>query len=305
MPCLPVKCEASNNLPVTPSASMHSAHRFPIEEIPTRGEAVPVVLSLPHSGMATPSSERDVYAQNPDDVALAGDLYVDALYREAIDFGVTVVRTPFSRFLVDLNRLPDDFSPASVDGARSRGESGYHGQRGVIWAVSPDGRSLYKRPLSRSEAALRLERYYYPYQRALRTHLHELRARFGYAILIDAHSMPSQSMNQRSGPRADIVPGDLEGTSCSPELSRFVCRWWEDAGYTVHPNRPYRGGAITRQHGRPDAGIHAIQIELNRALYMDEKTLRFSAGFSQLRADCSGFLEELTTINLALRNAAE
>lgn len=284
---------------------MNTPSSFPIEEIPAHRDIVPVVLSLPHSGMVTPEKERANYLLEPDQVALAGDLYVDLLYREAVHFGVTVVRTPYSRFLVDLNRMPDDFSPSTVEGAHVRGEAGYHGQRGVIWAVSPDGRPLYKRKFSRSEAALRLERYYYPYHRALRNHLQSLRDRFGYAILIDAHSMPSQSLNLRNGPRADVVPGDLDGQSCASELTQVVCNWWKDAGYSVMPNRPYRGGAITRQHGNPSEGIHAIQIELNRGLYMDEKTLRFTRHFSQLRADCSSFMEEISMLDLAHSSAAE
>lgn len=284
---------------------MSRFRHFPIEEIPSRSAAVPIVLSLPHSGVLTPDTEREHYAQNPEAVALAGDLYVDLLYREAIDFGITVVRTPYSRFLVDLNRLPDDFSPLSVEGTRARADAGYHGQRGVIWAVSPDGRPLYHKPFSRSEAALRLERYYYPYHRALRTHLQKLQNLFGYAILIDGHSMPSQGASFRGTPRADIVPGDLEGRSCAPELTQFVESWWRDAGYSVQSNRPYRGGAITRVHGKPEDGVHAIQIEINRALYMDEKNYRFAPGFSALRKNCTAFLQEICELNLAQQSAAE
>lgn len=279
--------------------------KFPIEEIPLRTRAVPVVLSVPHSGMLTPSDERDAYAVDPDKIALCGDLHVDALYSGAVDMGITVVRTPYSRFLVDLNRLPDDFSPQTVVGARARNDTGYHGIRGVLWAITPDGRPMYHRPYPRSVAALRLERYYYPYHRVIRNHLESLRNRFGYAILIDAHSMPSQSLSVRKIPRADIVPGDLNGRSCDEELSRFVEQWWTKAGYTVEPNKPYRGGAITRLHGRPHDGIHAIQIELNRALYMDERTHRYNNGFDALRDDCLGFLKGIVSLNLAEASAAE
>lgn len=277
---------------------MISPQLFPIEQHPSPLHAIPVVLSLPHSGVATPKDERAFYQQDPDAVAMAGDLYVDALYHDAIAHGITVVRTPYSRFLVDLNRLPDDFCPATVQRAQVRAEPGYHGQRGVFWGVSPDGRPLYRRPFTRAEAALRLERYYYPYHRALRNHLNALRQRFGYAILVDGHSMPSQGLRVRGVPRADIVPGDLDGQSCAPELSGFVERWWRDAGYTVQPNRPYRGGAITRLHGKPEENIHAIQIEINRALYMDERSYRFNQNFTALRRDCNAFLRALRQISL-------
>lgn len=277
---------------------MIRSHHFPIEQHPSPLDAVPVVLSLPHSGMATPADERAFYQQDPDAVALAGDLYVDALYDDAVAHGITVVRTQYSRFLVDLNRLPDDFSPTTVQRARVRPEPGYHGQRGVFWAVSPDGRPLYHRPFTRAEAAMRLERYYYPYHRALRNHLSALRERFGYAILVDGHSMPSQGLRVRGMPRADIVPGDLNGRSCAPELSDFVERWWREAGYSVQPNRPYRGGAITRLHGKPEENIHAIQIEMNRALYMDERSYRFNEGFTTLRRDTNAFLGALRKITL-------
>lgn len=283
----------------------HVVPTFPIEELPARNRAVPVVLSVPHSGVLTPDEERAAYAVDPDDVARRGDLYVDALYDGAVDLGITVVRTPYSRFLVDLNRLPDDFSAQSVIGTRARNDSGYHGTRGVLWAVTPDGRAMYHQPFSRSQAGLRLERYYYPYHRALRNHLQDLRNRFGYAILIDAHSMPSHVTSARKPPRADIVPGDLNGRSCAEELSTFVEQCWALAGYSVEPNKPYRGGAITRMHGRPHEDIHAIQIELNRALYMDERTYGISRGFEQLRKDCLAFLQGVVSLNLADANAAE
>lgn len=278
---------------------------FPIQEIPDPASAVPIVLSVPHSGMDTPDDERALYAQDPDALAKRGDLYVDALFSEAQALGVTVVRTPYSRFLVDLNRFADDLSPDSVKDAKVVPRNGYHGKRGVIWAVSPNGYDLYKRPLTAQEANQRLQRYYHPYQEAVFSHLYALRERFGYAILIDAHSMPSKSLNLRGRPRADIVPGDLKGRSCAPELSQFVARWWEDAGYLVHPNHPYRGGAITRQHGRPEHNIHAIQIEFNRRLYMCEQTHVRNDGFTDLRTDAHTFLRSLIAQDLWCAMAAE
>lgn len=278
---------------------------FPIQEIPSASSAVPIVLSVPHSGVQTPDAERGLYAQDPDALAQLGDLYVDELFAQARDMGVTVVRTPYSRFLVDLNRFADDLSPKSVNGATVRPISGYHGKRGVIWAVSPNGYRLYKRTLTQDEAKQRLLRYYHPYQEAVFTHLYTLRERFGHAILLDAHSMPSRSLNLRGRPRADIVPGDLNGRSCAPELSHFVSRWWEDAGYIVHPNHPYQGGAITRQHGRPDNNIHAIQLEFNRNLYMREDTYERHDGFDRLRTHAQQFLQALIEEELFFAIAAE
>lgn len=267
---------------------------FPIIERAENVEETPIVLSLPHSGIIIPEEAKRDYTVDVDMVAKFGDLYVDLLYREAASLGVTVVRTPFSRFLVDLNRLPDDVSPLSVEGGKAKSEPGYHGVRGVVWAITPSGQAMFNRPLTSDLFQTRLERWYHPYHDALREHLQRLREKFGYAILIDGHSMPSMSSGIRAVPRADIVPGDLLGESCSPSLTQFVYDFWTARGRTVYPNRPYRGGAITRTHGAPDFGIHAIQIEINRALYMNERTFRLNRTFSRTREECTSFLSELT-----------
>lgn len=268
--------------------------QFPIVERPVDDRAVPVVLSLPHSGVIIPDDARRDYAVDVESVTRFGDLFVDQLYRGAVDQGVTVVRTPYSRFLVDLNRLADDLSPIAAAGASVKSDPGYHGARGVLWGITPSGRAMYHRPLAKEVVQYRLERWYHPYHDALREHLQRLRDRFGYAILIDGHSMPSFSSGIRTLPRADIVPGDLLGESCAESLTDFVCDFWARQGKSVQPNRPYRGGAITRMHGDPAAGIHAFQIEINRALYMNERTYRLNKSFSQTREECSAFLAELT-----------
>jgi N-formylglutamate amidohydrolase len=197
---------------------------FPIIRKPDASRERPVVVSVPHSGTIIPEHERRWYAVDVEKLETEGDLYVDELYRGAESFGATVIQTPYNRFLIDLNRLSDDFSPLSVSGARIRRDPGYYGHRGLIWAVTTEGQPIYRTPLPRAVVQRRLEQYYYPYHRALMERMQELRDEFGYAILIDAHSMPSRgsvSGFNSSARRADIVPGDLMGRSCG--------RWLVDA----------------------------------------------------------------------------
>ena len=129
----------------------------------------------------------------------------------------------------------------------------------------------------------RLAAYYRPYHAALSAELARLRERFGYAILLDAHSMPSRATEKLHSDspgsrRADIVPGDLLGHACGGWLSDATDAFWRSEGYSVERNQPYRGGGITRRHGTPDRGVHAIQVELNRGLYMDEQSYARSDG---------------------------
>lgn len=285
---------------------MTLTNEFPIIERPPARQRSPLVVSVPHSGIAVPDEERDAYAVDIGALVHEGDMYVDLLYQDAVKMGATVVRTPFSRFLVDLNRLADDLSPLSVEGASIRREAGYYGHRGVIWAVTTEGRPIYRSPLSRVAAQRRLERYYHPYHDALREELETLRDHFGFAILLDAHSMPSANFGLKlSDGRADIVPGDLLGKSCAPELREHVIAWWRERGRSAEANRPYRGGAITRTHGAPQRGIHALQLEINRGIYMDERNGRFLTTFREVRRDCRAFVQMLAELDLAVPNAAE
>ena len=272
----------------------------PIVERPDSGSERPVVVSIPHSGVFVPDEDRPLYAVDPDELSHAGDLYVDQLYRDAALLGATVVRTPISRFVVDLNRAPDDLSPLSVAGGRVRREVGYYGHRGVFWAVTADGSAVYREPLPADVVQRRLARYYHPYHEALRQELARTVRRHGFAILLDAHSMPSQARDGRGvgGARADIVPGNLLGESCGRALTDAVVRFWRLHDRSVTVNRPYRGGAITRTHAAPSAGVHAIQIEINRALYMCETTLRFAPGFDDVRRQCSLFVAQLGELDL-------
>ena len=257
------------------------------------------MVSSPHSGVIIPPEERGYYGIDVDRLRFDGDLYVDELYEGAEQFGAVFITTAYSRFIVDLNRLRDDLSPRSVEGARRKRGPGYYHDRGLVWAVTTHAEDIYKKPLPQHVLARRLERYYDPYHAALRDELGRLKAKFGYVILLDAHSMPSRATQQHSDPgklRADIVPGDLLGSSCDGWLTDAVCQFWENESMSVAPNTPYRGGGIVRRHGRPDQGVHGIQVELNRSLYMDEETLARKPELQVLREQCLRFVEALASL---------
>lgn len=262
----------------------------------------PVVLSVPHAGISVTGFES---ALRPElDVRCDADLYVDRLYRvgqaDPLDGACpeTFVAARLSRFVCDLNRAPDDVSAAAVpEHPAPRNQDG----RGFVWAVTTTGAPALARPLSLTEwderAAIHAA-YHDTIARALGT----ARDRFGYAILVDGHSMPSRG---RSGhkdpgrPRAHVVPGDRDGTSCAPALTRFVTHHFEGLGFEVRANDPYKGGFITAHHGRPANAIHAIQIEMRRDLYMDEQTYAIDdEGFSRLVEALAGLLRGLAGLKL-------
>jgi N-formylglutamate amidohydrolase len=259
----------------------------------------PLVVSSPHSGVLIPPEELGYYGIDADRLRFDGDLYVDELYEGAEQSGAVFMTTAYSRFVVDLNRLRDDLSPRSVEGARRKRGPGYYHDRGLIWAVTTHAEDIYSNPLPPQVLARRIERYYDTYHTALRNELSRLKAKFGYVILLDAHSMPSRATKQHSDPgnvRADIVPGDLLGSSCASWLTDSVCDFWTNEQMSVAPNTPYRGGGIVRRHGRPDQGVHGIQVELNRSLYMDEETLARKPELQNLRAQCLRFVEALASL---------
>lgn len=256
----------------------------------------PLVVSVPHAGTLIPEEERHRYALAPELLAADVDLFVDRLYAEAPALGATLISTPVSRFVVDLNRFADDLCPSVVLGSSRNTAAGYYGNRGVIWGVSTRGESIYRLPLPREVHTERIAAYHEPYHRLLEAELQRARDAFGFAILLDAHSMPSvaKAAHPDAGERrADIVPGDVMGVSCAPALTQAVVGFWEERGRSVALNKPYRGGAITRRYGRPHDGIHAIQVEVNRGLYMDEVACRPNAGFAALASECAALVERL------------
>ena len=235
----------------------------------------PLVVSVPHAGTMVPVEDAPLLALEGQALLRDADLFVDRLCRDVPAQGVPVVRALVSRYVLDVNRAPDDVDREvcpTVD--RPTRVSA----RGLVWRVTTEGAAVLKRPLTGAELESRIARIHRPYHDALARILEEKRARHGYAVLLDAHSMPSTGRPGHSDPgarRADIVPGDVRGASCHPGISRVLAEHFEATGYAVRPNDPYMGGFITRHHGRPARGVHAIQLEINRDLYMDEEALRF------------------------------
>jgi N-formylglutamate amidohydrolase len=254
----------------------------------------PVVVSVPHAGISTVGFESGLSPEL--DVRCDADLFVDRLYRVGEpNAPSTFVSACLSRFVCDLNRDPDDVSPGAVPlHASPRNADG----RGFIWAITTSGIPALSRPLTLDDWRARTS-IHAAYHDAITRSLARARDRFGFAILVDGHSMPSRGRLGHKDPgrvRADVVPGDRDGQSCSPALSRLVGAHFADRGYSVAFNDPYKGGFITAHHGQPEKNIHAIQIELRRDLYMDENAFAIvESGFDRVRSTLDALLVRLET----------
>jgi N-formylglutamate deformylase len=227
----------------------------------------PVVVSVPHAGTQVAGFAAALAPSL--DVRCDADLFVDQLYAGAPRGAF--IRAFTSRFVCDLNRDPDDVSGRAVP---EHPDPGNADGRGFVWEVTTTGAPALARPLTLEEWQAR-KAIHDGYHGAIAAALRRARAKFGFAILVDGHSMPSVGRQEHADPgrpRADVVPGDRLGKSCSPALSRQVGEHFRGHGLTVAFNDPYRGGFITAHHGHPADQIHAIQIEMRRDLYMDEAT---------------------------------
>lgn len=254
----------------------------------------PVLVEVPHAGLAIPDVVRDELRATPAQVSRDSDIYVDKLCADAPSRGAHLLVAHTSRFVVDLNRAEDDIDGRTVpDHPAPKGTQ----PRGVVWRMTTEGRPLMSGPLDYERLERRLERFHRPYHAMLRETLDQLRARYGYAILIAAHSMPSAA--RRGASRADVVPGTRSGTTADRRIIDAVASHFRDAGLSVRHDEPYRGGYSTGYYGRPKEGWHAIQIELNRGLYVDEGNGKPKVGaFDSLRALMGGLVDVAASVPL-------
>lgn len=260
----------------------------------------PIIFNSPHSGSVYPAEFLD--ASRIDVVALrrSEDSFMDELIAGLSARGFPVVRVHFPRSYVDVNREPYELDPRMFNGrlpsfANTRSMR-VAGGLGTIPRVVGDGQEIYRERLEVDDALTRIETLYKPYHRALRRLINQAHQRFGTAILIDCHSMPSIGISREEPRRPDIVVGDRYGTSCASILAETVEASFGRLGYSIGRNKPYAGGFITEHYGNPASGLHAVQIELNRAIYMDERRRERTARFDQIAADFTVLADALAQL---------
>ena len=260
----------------------------------------PLVLSSPHSGSIYPARLLATSRLNPHLLRRSEDAHVDALWMEAAQLGVPLLKAHFPRAYLDLNREPYELDPRMFEGVLPH----YVNTRsvrvacglGTIARIVGEGQDIYAGKLSVDEAMQRIDTLYKPWHQQLRTLLRRAQRRFGLALLIDCHSMPSWIGAGTQKPErieADFVLGDRYGTACGARFMDVIEDQLRKCGYHVQRNKPYAGGFITEHYGNPGAGFHAVQIEINRALYMDEKTLERKASFNAIARDLSDLTSHL------------
>jgi N-formylglutamate deformylase len=256
------------------------------------GDAVPLVLDSPHSGAVYPE-EFDYRCSLPM-LRRAEDAYVDQLYEIAPIHGATLIAALFPRSYIDANRAADDFDPAILTRLPPRPLTPRPVSRvGLVRRHARPGIPIYDRKLEPEDVLGRIERYHRPYHRVLDDSVDTLHRTFGAVWHINCHSMPSHGNRGvgRRGEHGDFVLGDRDGTTCERDFTDFVARVLRRFGYDVRINEGYKGVEIVRRHGRPAANRHSLQIEVDRSLYMDQKTLEKLPGFDQLRANLAGLVE--------------
>ncbi|MFD0859272.1 N-formylglutamate amidohydrolase [Roseovarius aquimarinus] len=259
-----------------------------------------VVFASPHSSCAYPATflERAL----PDALAIRSseDAFVDRLFETAPLHGAPLLLAGAPRAYVDLNRSADELDPALIEGARHHG----HNPRiasglGVIPRVVAGGRAIYDGKIGVAEARKRIDLFWRPYHAALAAEMNAAHRAFGNAILIDCHSMPHEALDcsVRSGARRpDVVLGDRFGASASREVTEKIEAAFLRAGLSVARNTPFAGAYIAQAYGRPPRGRHAVQVEIDRALYMDERTVTPSADFDAFHTLMKGVIAELAEI---------
>ena len=263
---------------------------------------LPVVVDVPHAGEWIPDEVAQEMTVKNQVLKRDLDLYVDQIWQDAPELGATLIASNVSRYVLDLNRANDDVSHKTVKGATEINKPGYYKDRGVVWRTTTDGTPVMASAMTQEAFARRIATFHTPYHQAIHDECQRVKDLFGFCILIDGHSMPSRGRSGHTDPgkrRADIVPGDVERTSCAHALSNAIEGHFKLHGFSVNPNTPYKGGFITRHFGQPKNGVHAIQIEINRELYMNETTFEIKPrGLERLRKACAALLPTLQDLDL-------
>jgi N-formylglutamate amidohydrolase len=269
----------------------------PVEVVHPAQPTSPLVFSSPHSGNIYPAGFVAASRLDPVMLRRSEDAFVDELYADAPMAGAPLLKARFPRAFIDPNREPYELDPGMFASALpawvNRSSPRVGAGLGTIARVVANGAEIYRGKLDFAAAEMWIEQLYRPYHNALSALLDQTAARFGRVLLIDCHSMPAVGgpMDRDPGKRrVDFVLGDAHGTSCSRTIIDWAQSYLSGLGYTVSRNDPFAGGFITRHYGRPATGRHALQIEVNRRLYMDEDRIARNANFPRLVADLTRFV---------------
>ena len=263
----------------------------------------PVIFASPHSGRFYPPAMMAASHLDTHAIRRSEDAHVDELIAAAPAHGHTLIVAEFARAYLDVNREPweldpgmfEDELPVFARGRTARVAAGL----GAIARIVCEGQEIYARKLTFAEAEDRVRAVHQPYHTALAALIAQARAAFGCAVLIDWHSMPAAAAAGGAGADCDVVLGDRFGAACAGGLTRFVEDRLRGMGYKVARNAPYAGGFTTEHYGRPGRKVHALQIEINRALYLDEAELAPNGGFGPLRGDLGRLFGALAGVDWA------
>jgi N-formylglutamate amidohydrolase len=263
---------------------------------PDRRET-PVIFSSPHSGADYPAA---LLLRSPLDeqaIRSSEDAFVDELFARAPLWGAPLIAARVPRAYIDLNRAADELDPALIEGViRAPHNPRVSSGLGVIPRVVANGRPIYSGKIPLRDAQMRIDTLWHPYHQALRTLIDESLSQFGEAVLIDCHSMPHEAIeaHARPGqPRPEVVLGDRFGAAAGREVMELVESAFLEAGLRVARNAPFAGAYIAQAYGRPSRGQHVVQIEIDRALYMDEARIKRRADFAEFEALMAGVIARI------------
>jgi len=254
-----------------------------------------VIFASPHSGSIYPADLLKRSRLSAHQLRRNEDIFVDHLFHSAVEAGAPLLRALFPRAMVDVNRaateLPDHWANLLEDHPTLPKTARAAAGLGVIPTYLSESLPIYTRRPSEIDVERRLTQLYHPYHTALADLIKETKTRFGRALLVDCHSMPGFApMGSR---RPDIILGDRFGTSCHSDTLMHFQDLFKQAGYSVGINYPYAGGYTTSHYGRPTLGVEAIQIEINRDLYVNPVTLVPKSGYIRLKTDLCEITQEI------------
>ncbi|HEX4160238.1 MAG TPA: N-formylglutamate amidohydrolase [Rhizomicrobium sp.] len=281
----------------------------PVRLLRPARQTLPYVFASPHSGRLYPARFLERSRLGPVALRRSEDAFVDELFAPAVDLGAPLLLARFPRAYLDANRAPAELDAAMFEGALpfavDKASPRVHAGLGIIPRVVREGVEIYREKLTAQDAEERIFHFYRPYHAQLERLVLDTRARFGLAVVVDCHSMPSAAA------APDIVLGDRLGLAAAPQLTYAAECAFAGQGFTVARNTPYAGGHTTQLYGRPGGAVHALQIEINRALYLDEERVERGIRFGEIRRRVAGALRDLVafrgpqTQDVAAKLAAE